>query len=281
MRITYIRKRTGQVVPFNKDKIINAIMKAAKAVGGEDASIAEGLAEQVMKQLEKTMPLGAIPNIEDIQDIVEKVLIENGHAKTAKAYIVYRQERAKIREQQKIILGGKTTKLPFSMNALQVVAKRYLVRNRDGDVIESPEEMFQRVASALASVESDYGKTDDEIRNISSQFYDIMSSFEFTPAGRTLSNAGAPTRNFPISWIIYLISYIFICICLPIRNSNATILRFFAEVRKLIRITISRFLIIIASHESNCFKCEYPNHYNYYNNNSPNNFFINIIHIFI
>jgi uridine kinase len=96
-KIAHVVKRTGAVVPFNKDRITNAIYRAAVAVGGRDRSIAEGLADQVVAMLEETTPPDHIPTIEEIQDIVEKVLIENGHAKTAKAYILYRDERARRR----------------------------------------------------------------------------------------------------------------------------------------------------------------------------------------
>lgn len=203
-RITKIRKRDGRVVPFNKEKITSAIFKAAVAVGGTDKHLADKLADDVMHILEGEMPLGAIPNIEDVQDIVERVLIKNGHAKTAKAYILYRNERARIREQQKAILSGKTTKLPFSMNALQVIAKRYLVHDRDGNTIESPEEMFKRVADALASVEYHYNKNDEDVEALSGQFYEIMSSFEFIPAGRTMTNAGAPTPIIPNCIVLHI-----------------------------------------------------------------------------
>ena len=99
-KITHVVKRTGAVVPFKKERITNAIYRAAVAVGGRDRSIAEGLADQVVAMLEETMPPGHIPTIEEIQDIVEKVLIENGHAKTAKAYILYRDERARRRRER-------------------------------------------------------------------------------------------------------------------------------------------------------------------------------------
>jgi len=95
--MTHVVKRTGAVVPFNKDRITNAIYRAAVAVGGRDRSIAEGVADQVVAMLEEKTPPDHIPTIEEIQDVVEKVLIENGHAKTAKAYILYRDERARRR----------------------------------------------------------------------------------------------------------------------------------------------------------------------------------------
>lgn len=99
-RITQVIKRTGAVVPFNKARIANAIYRAAVAVGGRDRSIAERLADQVVTMLEETTPPGHIPTVEEIQDVVEKVLIENGHAKTAKAYILYRDERARRRQER-------------------------------------------------------------------------------------------------------------------------------------------------------------------------------------
>ncbi len=99
-QIEYVVKRTGAVVPFNQERITNAIYRAAVAVGGRDRSIAEKLSDQVVEMLEETTLPGHVPTIEEIQDVVEKVLIENGHAKTAKAYILYRDERARRRKER-------------------------------------------------------------------------------------------------------------------------------------------------------------------------------------
>jgi uridine kinase len=99
-KIKQVVKRTGAVVPFRKERITNAIYRAAVAVGGRDRSVAEGLADQVVAMLEETTPPDHIPTVEEIQDIVEKVLIENGHARTAKAYILYRDERARQRKER-------------------------------------------------------------------------------------------------------------------------------------------------------------------------------------
>ncbi len=98
--MTHVVKRTGAVVPFNKDRITNAIYSAAVAVGGRDRQLAENLADQVVEVLEETTPPDHTPTVEEIQDVVEKVLIENGHAKTAKAYILYREERAQRRRER-------------------------------------------------------------------------------------------------------------------------------------------------------------------------------------
>ena len=97
--ITHVIKRTGAVVPFTPNRITNAIYRAAVAVGGRDRSIAEGLTQQVFALLKETTPEGQYPTVEEIQDVVEKVLIENGHARVAKAYILYRDERARRRRE--------------------------------------------------------------------------------------------------------------------------------------------------------------------------------------
>ena len=99
-KITHVKKRSGTIVPFNKERIANAIYRAAVAVGGRDKEKAEELSEEVVKLLNETFNDSEVPTIENIQDIVEKVLIENGHAKVAKEYILYREEAAKRRDTE-------------------------------------------------------------------------------------------------------------------------------------------------------------------------------------
>jgi uridine kinase len=94
---SHVVKRSGAVVPFNKERISNAIFRAAVAVGGRDRERASLLADEVVTYLADTLPAGHVPTIEEIQDAVEKVLIENGHATVAKAYILYRDEAARRR----------------------------------------------------------------------------------------------------------------------------------------------------------------------------------------
>lgn len=101
-----IRKRDGRVVPFQAEKITNAIFKAARAVGGHNRSIAVNLTGQVIEYLKKQGFNGLIPAVEDVQDAVEKILIENGHARTAKAYILYRDKRTRIREAKSELMDA-------------------------------------------------------------------------------------------------------------------------------------------------------------------------------
>jgi len=97
--LTKIRKRDGREVPYNLEKIANAIFRAAQAVGGSDYNEAMKLACEVSERMEeKLSATGEIPTVEAIQDMVEWVLVKHGHARTAKEYILYRAERTKVRE---------------------------------------------------------------------------------------------------------------------------------------------------------------------------------------
>ena len=96
--IRKIRKRDGTVADFNPIKITNAIWKAAQAVGGKDHRKAAELTDRVMEFLGKKLKRGEIPTVEQVQDAVEKILVEEGHAKTAKAYILYRKQHQDMRE---------------------------------------------------------------------------------------------------------------------------------------------------------------------------------------
>lgn len=102
MVLKQIIKRDGSTVLFRKEKVVLAIFKAAKSVGGDNFSTSETLADEVIKIVEQQYPEG-ITDVETIQDIVEKVLIESGHAKTAKAFILYREKRRSARESNALI----------------------------------------------------------------------------------------------------------------------------------------------------------------------------------
>ncbi|RJS85121.1 hypothetical protein CW702_01555, partial [Candidatus Bathyarchaeota archaeon] len=94
----YVRKRDGRLAPFDGERIVNAIWKAVKAVGEGDRSLAERLGAQTIAELEKRFGEDGVPTVEEIQDVVEKVLIENGLVKVAKAYILYRKQHQDLRE---------------------------------------------------------------------------------------------------------------------------------------------------------------------------------------
>ncbi len=149
--IEKIKKRDGTIVPFDKTKIADAIWKAAQTVGGKDRELSFKLADEVVKILEEQTK-GEIPSVEQVQDIVEQVLVENGHYKTAKAYITYRKYKEEIRKEKIALLGKfyeeKIAK-KFSINAIRLMESRYLLRDEEGNLKEGPKEMFQRIAALV------------------------------------------------------------------------------------------------------------------------------------
>jgi uridine kinase len=96
-KFKYVIKRSGAIVPFNPDRIANVIYRAAVSVGGRDKEKAAELANQVVVMMEEKFEADYKPHVEEIQDIIEKVLIENGHAKVAKEFILYREESSRKR----------------------------------------------------------------------------------------------------------------------------------------------------------------------------------------
>jgi uridine kinase len=113
-KFKFVIKRTGSIVPFNPERVSNAIYRAAVAVGGRDKEKAEELGKKVIAIMEEQFEEGYKPHIEEIQDIVEKVLIENGHAKVAKEYIIYREESAKRRELDSNHFSHPLENIPWS-----------------------------------------------------------------------------------------------------------------------------------------------------------------------
>jgi len=148
--INEIRKRSGAVTAFNQDKISNAIFRALAATSKADRALADQLANKVVQKLvEQGFTSSRTPTVEDIQDIVESTLIDCGNSDIAKAYIVYRHERRKLRDEKMKVLNTKsldTVSKNFDLNCLRVLASRYLFRNSKNEITESPTQMFERVA---------------------------------------------------------------------------------------------------------------------------------------
>ena len=160
-RIDQIKKRDGRIVEFNEAKIADAIWKAAQAAGVKDRSLAVQLAEQVRTRLSEHLQPDEIPHVEQVQDLVERTLIEQGQASMAKAYILYREKRSRIRKTKSLL--GVEDQLKLPLNSLLVLERRYLQKDPDGRVIESTSDLFRRVAKTVAAVEQRYGKSDADV----------------------------------------------------------------------------------------------------------------------
>jgi len=201
--IKKIQKRDGRIVDFDLDRITQAIWKAAQAVGGTNIEEAQKIANQVAAVLEVFYKSDdEIPTVEQIQDLVEKILIEGGHAKTAKAYIIYRQKQAEERDAKEAILGkGKSdASLNFSTNALKVLEKRYLLKDDEGNIVETPEDLLKRVAGAIAKAENNYENGNE--KEMEEKFFNMMKELEFVPNSPTLMNAGTELGQLSACFVL-------------------------------------------------------------------------------
>ncbi|MBS3140335.1 adenosylcobalamin-dependent ribonucleoside-diphosphate reductase [Candidatus Woesearchaeota archaeon] len=184
-------KRDGRVVPFNKSKIAEAIFRAAQSVGGDDRQLSEKLAEEVCNALQEKYSQQE-PTSENVQDMVEKILIDNGHAKTAKAFILYRHKKNEEKNRQALIMGDVDPefKLLFSDEALKILEKRYLLKDEFGVLVETPSAMLRRVAKHIALADELYGSTPEQVKDSEEKFYHLMADLKFLPNSPTLINAG-------------------------------------------------------------------------------------------
>jgi len=194
MKLEFIRKRDGSIQKFIPEKIEIAIYKALKEGGIDNHSLAKKLTEKV---IEKISGKKEIPQVEEIQDIVENTLMENGYPEIARLYIIYREKRKQIRESKKIL--GVEDRLKLSVNAVHILRRRYLLRDENGEITETPEEMFERVATNVAESEVEYKESKQEYTE---KFYNLMSSLKFLPNSPTLMNAGTPLGQLSACFVL-------------------------------------------------------------------------------
>jgi len=197
---TKIGKRDGKVVDFDQNKIVEAIWKAAKAVGVTERQLAVKSAAQVLERLRKQLKPREIPTVEQVQDLVEMTLIANGHGSTAKAYILYRQKRTEIRKAKAML--GIVDELKLPLNSILVLERRYLQKDENGKVVESTGQMFRRIAKGIAEVDKKYGKSDREVKALENEFYRIMAGLEFIPNSPTLMNTGTYLRQLSACFVL-------------------------------------------------------------------------------
>ena len=133
-----ILKRDGRQVDFVQQKIVEAIFAAARSIGGNDRALSEQLAEKVKISISEKFTT-TNPTVEDIQDTIERILLEEHHLNTAKAFILYREKKAKLRNLKHAILGKMVDKR-ISLNALKILKEKRNVQVAWGKDLRTIEE---------------------------------------------------------------------------------------------------------------------------------------------
>lgn len=182
-----VLKRNDREVVLEEQKIADSIFLAAQDVGGTDQKLASKLADEILKRI--TKQYGRIKRVTtaEIGDMVERVLLERAHYKTAKAYILNREKKRQ-EEAAKRALGVHDD-VGLSLNALVVAKEKYLMKDASGEAVETVAGMFDRTAKFLASAEK------KDRKKWESMFARLMKEQRFIPGGRTLANSGTANNQ--------------------------------------------------------------------------------------
>lgn len=153
MTVNRVKKRDGRIVKFDEDRLKRAIRLAFQGAGKYDEKSVEKVYQKVIKLINNTIPEGKdYIGVEQIQDIIEITLMKEGYFDVAKQFILYREEKKKVREEKAKLLNKPPNKLTdiekrFSINSIRLLASRYLQRDeKTGEIIESVDDMFKRVS---------------------------------------------------------------------------------------------------------------------------------------
>lgn len=199
-----VRKRDGKLVQYRREKIERVIRLAAESTETE-LPVAK-LAEKLERRLERIFARESgsrIPDVEEIQDLVEELLMEEGHHRVARHFILYREQRAAERGAKSALIG-KVIQTNLSINAVKLLRERYLLRDESAGWYESPDELFERVAANISRAEKRYGADEAEQRRWKNRFKRMMRNLDFLPNSPTLMNAGTAYQQLASSIAIPL-----------------------------------------------------------------------------
>ena len=180
-----VRKRDGRLVPFDAERITEAVFRAAREAGRPDRALAQEATRLAVADLAKRFR-GRAPGIEAIQDAVERALMDLGVPDVARRYVLYRRRRAELREAKRLL--GVQDELKLSVNAVAVLRERYLLRDDRGRLRESTRGMMERVARHVAAAEERFAPA--TAPEWEARFRAALERLEFLPNSPTLMNAG-------------------------------------------------------------------------------------------
>src|SRR4030043_970093 len=194
MFLSKIKKRDGRIADFAPDRIKNAVHKAFLAVELGNGEKAKNVTAEVVKRLDAKFK-EKTPSVEDVQDLVVEVLEEKGYEKVAQEYQDYRKKKEELRAlREKLGIEPKLT-----VNSLEVLKARYLLRDEKKNIIETPTRLFKRVAKAIAKVDKTFGENPEKSEKT---FYQMMAKLDFLPNTPTLFNAGTDIGQLPACFVL-------------------------------------------------------------------------------
>jgi ribonucleoside-diphosphate reductase alpha chain len=196
-----IRKRDNSLVSFDEEKIKRAIFRAALEVLRDEERAAQIANVSAKKGLEKVASSfkDKIPSVEEIQDIVEEALMEEGFSSVARSYILHREEHRDLR-RVKVIYGVRDD-LKLPLNTIVVLKKRYLLKDDERDIVETPRELFRRVARSVSEGETNF-KSKKKKEDVEERFFKMMANLEFLPNSPTLMNAGTSLGQLSACFVL-------------------------------------------------------------------------------
>jgi len=203
-KLEQIKKRDGRLVPFDASRINIAISKASKEVGFNDEKEIKKISDKVVKILDDKFDGHTIPGVEEIQDIIIQALIDTEHTNIARTYMIYRQRHKELR-QMRVPLTEIMEVTDLTDNSLVVLKKRYLIKDENGEVIETPTDMFRRVAANIAEADNVYKNLyhqNIDIKKTAREFYETMAKREFMPNSPTLMNAGRDLQQLSGCYVL-------------------------------------------------------------------------------
>ena len=190
--MTKSRRETGRGKFIDRDKVVRAVFAAAESMGITDRNMLESFTERVMQRLGGIRPL---PGMEELVLPGHKYSISSSQLQAIVSQVMTADEFSPQASSQ--VVSG----IELSGNSLRVLEKRYLKKNQRGEVIETPQELFRRVARHIASAESLYD-TGADISSIEEIFYQLMTNLEFLPNSPTLMNAGRELGQLSACFVI-------------------------------------------------------------------------------
>ncbi len=214
IRVQKVFYPDGRVEEFSLQTVSDSIFRAAQKVGGKDKQRAVQLSHEVVQKLNQ---LGKSSIYHDeLQEAIELVLFQQGHLKTARAHIQQRYEKQEEDKPEDSLL--------FSGQALRILERRYLLRNEEGEITETPRQLLRRVARSIAQADRLYAQEDrrekeqrkeqgkeqaadektgeEKIKKTAEEFYQVMAELRFLPNSPTLMNAGTKVQQISSCFVL-------------------------------------------------------------------------------